>query len=618
MIGQLSRFASVGLVATLLHVIVALIVKELFQFSAQLANLIGFSAAVGLSYIGHIWITFRVNPVHSLHLPRFLFIALLGLAASSTITFVVHTKLGASFGLAMGGVAILVPLLTFLASKYWVFTKAEAGKPHWLPGFISALLVAGTFLAVFSGRYLNHDVAWYLVATRKWLEGAQLYIDLVEVNPPLSFYLTVPAIWLADLFGMSDSDAQYVLIAGLLVISLTWVWHLLGDNHGLSMPRRLIFIVTTGIMVIFPAGANIAQREHLMLIMLLPYLFGYVLLHDPDRGKGAIARTAFGALGFCIKPHFMLFPITFTMVRIWQGKSLKPIISLSNIVILIVGIGYVGLVFAFHPAYLSTIVPMALHIYGDYSFGAKGVFQTLPPVLIAIIASYIIVLMVGPNRSKGAVYFAAALFAATGSYLLQWTGFPYQLLPVISLIAMASIWIFVQSEPRLIFRLVMGVGLVFVLTTSAMTGFYRNWAMAELSGRVKVHGQAPRLMVFSTELAISFPLTLETGAIWTSRYPALWLIPGAINGLERENCISDPDKCAVLEDILKLTRRDIVTDFETGSPDVLIFDHRAFFILNKDFDFIQFLSVDPRFEGLLANYEIDVQTKEYTIWARTK
>ena len=38
------------------------------------------------------------------------------------------------------------------------------------------------------GQTINHDTAWYLYATRAWLDGAQLYVDIVEVNPPLSFY----------------------------------------------------------------------------------------------------------------------------------------------------------------------------------------------------------------------------------------------------------------------------------------------------------------------------------------------------------------------------------------------------------------------------------------------
>ncbi|MEZ5870179.1 MAG: hypothetical protein R3D46_17950 [Defluviimonas denitrificans] len=39
--------------------------------------------------------------------------------------------------------------------------------------------------------------------TRDWLEGARLYVDIFEVNPPLNFYLTVPPLILSDLTGMT-------------------------------------------------------------------------------------------------------------------------------------------------------------------------------------------------------------------------------------------------------------------------------------------------------------------------------------------------------------------------------------------------------------------------------
>ena len=35
----------------------------------------------------------------------------------------------------------------------------------------------------------DDDIAWLLYVARKWMEGKQLYIDLVEINPPLIIWL---------------------------------------------------------------------------------------------------------------------------------------------------------------------------------------------------------------------------------------------------------------------------------------------------------------------------------------------------------------------------------------------------------------------------------------------
>ena len=59
-----------------------------------------------------------------------------------------------------------------------------------------SLVFALLLLAFLWDRTINHDTAWYLISTRKWLEGARLYVDLYDVNPPLASYLTIPAIWI--------------------------------------------------------------------------------------------------------------------------------------------------------------------------------------------------------------------------------------------------------------------------------------------------------------------------------------------------------------------------------------------------------------------------------------
>ncbi|MEP7218497.1 MAG: hypothetical protein ABI876_06250, partial [Bacteroidota bacterium] len=67
------------------------------------------------------------------------------------------------------------------------------GRPI-LWGILLAALVATESAAVFRS-VLNHDVAWIIHGAGRWLEGAGLYRDIVEINPPLIFYLTAPAVW---------------------------------------------------------------------------------------------------------------------------------------------------------------------------------------------------------------------------------------------------------------------------------------------------------------------------------------------------------------------------------------------------------------------------------------
>jgi putative flippase GtrA len=118
---QVLRFGGVGGAATVLHVTVALAVQTLFQAPGQVANLAGFAAAVLLSYLGHARYTFGVDAQSGPQFARFLLLSGLGLATSSATVWLVATKLGFGFTVAMVAVAIVVPTASYLAMRFWVF-----------------------------------------------------------------------------------------------------------------------------------------------------------------------------------------------------------------------------------------------------------------------------------------------------------------------------------------------------------------------------------------------------------------------------------------------------------------------------------------------------------------
>ncbi|MGQ3393437.1 MAG: hypothetical protein ACT6S1_22400 [Blastomonas fulva] len=45
----------------------------------------------------------------------------------------------------------------------------------------------------------------YLVATGMWFDGAQLYRDIAENNPPLSFYLTATAVLMSRVIPIAPT-----------------------------------------------------------------------------------------------------------------------------------------------------------------------------------------------------------------------------------------------------------------------------------------------------------------------------------------------------------------------------------------------------------------------------
>ena len=58
------------------------------------------------------------------------------------------------------------------------------------------------------GAQINHDTAWFIHIANGLLDGKRLYVDFVEVNPPLAIWLIVPSTALARLCGIVRADRR--------------------------------------------------------------------------------------------------------------------------------------------------------------------------------------------------------------------------------------------------------------------------------------------------------------------------------------------------------------------------------------------------------------------------
>src|SRR5690349_1957139 len=68
---------------------------------------------------------------------------------------------------------------------------------------------------------LKDDVAWLLYVARRWLAGRELYVDVVEVNPPLIVWISAVPIRLAGWLGI---DPQLTAIPFFVAAVLGCAW----------------------------------------------------------------------------------------------------------------------------------------------------------------------------------------------------------------------------------------------------------------------------------------------------------------------------------------------------------------------------------------------------------
>lgn len=614
MLNQVARFGGVGVLATLAHVLTALVAERMLQMSGQSANLAGFLTAVLISYFGHANFTFHSGPGSSERFLRFATVSVSGLAASSLTVALITQALGLPFVVAMAAVVIVVPTATYLAMRFWVFRQIAQNSTEAWAGVLLSLGMTLVLALLFGHHPLTNDVAWYLVATREWLNGAPLYEHIMEVNPPLNFYYTVPPILLADHFGLSDTAAQYLFIWVLLFLILCWCSAIIRTDLGYSPVRQAALLVGLAVAMAVPALDSVGQREFYLVLLMTPWLLTQVAdKRLPTRRE--VGTAAVAALGVCLKPHFVLFPAAITLLHILRHRSLRPVFSASNLTFLAIGLAYVGYIALVHPAYLTDIVPIAQLVYGGYRAEPNVVFGLYLREFLLMALPVGLALLDRP-RSFAPLPFAAAGLAGFLCYALQAKGFRYHVIPFLSFGLMGCVMVLVQARAIGSLAVACAVAVFGVSAVTASEGFHRSYSVQQAKRVKQELADYDSVMALTTNLGAGPPVAFETGSRWASRYPTNWLIPGALNALAKTDCATEAELCAQFQGIVHRNRSDNIADMIAEEPDLLIVDRYSGYFDVGRFDWLNFMAEDPAWAPVFAEYRKIGESLRYDYYLR--
>jgi putative flippase GtrA len=114
------RFAVVGIGASSTYILVALLAGT-SGLQPQGANLIGVLASTGVSFFGHAYYSFRRGGLTARYLMRFTILSLAVYVLSRAATHAGVEWLAWSYLTVVFAVAALIPLVTWTASRFWVF-----------------------------------------------------------------------------------------------------------------------------------------------------------------------------------------------------------------------------------------------------------------------------------------------------------------------------------------------------------------------------------------------------------------------------------------------------------------------------------------------------------------
>ena len=472
---------------------------------------------------------------------------------------------------------------------------------------VIALLFALQAAIRFSS-HVSHDVAWYIYAAGRLLDGAVLYRDLVEVNPPLGIWLTVPLVALARLTNMPAIPLFQAGVLALTVLSLGLAARLLTSAHEVSAGVRHALLILAAALMLFIPAYDFGQREHLVVLLVAPWL-----LLRWDRLLGgrvpqglAVAIGLLAAMGFWLKPHGLLAAAAVEVMVLVVSRRLRLTFSVENLAAIAFSTVYVASIWIFAGDFFKRIIGLGMTAYVPfYGFDAMEVARrAMLPILLGVVA------IAGGDLLGPQLRLLRGLLVAAGAgFLLAFViqaGFRYQLIPALFFMALAVSVSIARlaagglrvASPRQ--RIVITGSAIGLVTVFAGAGSIQSPNYLGEPFERSIAAEAPdarSVFIASTSVFHGFPMVAERGFTWASRFPAQWLAPYVAATLDADGAPTD--------EIGRYAREATVGDLIDFEPDILFITEsaRQLYYKGQPLDYVAFWGGDPRFPQVWSAYE---------------
>ena len=500
-------------------------------------------------------------------------------------------------------------------------------------GLALALALVG-LVPQFLSRTLP-DIAYLLYAAGRVLDGARLYVDILEINPPLIVWLNLPVVAAARALGASEILIYRLAVVGMLVgsvLACRWVIALTAEGKDPALRRFLLLLLVVALFVL--PRLDWGEREHLTLALVLPYvlLTAARLQRVPASRLSAGWIGALAAVGIAVKPQFALLCLARESLVAARGPR-RP--TFEGGIIAAAGAAYLIAVAAAAPEYFALVRELgaAYHTYLHNSIPVTALLGDGAAVAIGAL-----LLAVALWRWRGADAFRLTLVVAVGACFvaaaMQQKGWRYHFLPALALawVLLAMLGTLLRGgRPVWTARLFIAIAGAGALTTglTALAGCLAQAArpldpkydadpsIGQLIPLLREHASGSDVMVVSPNMASGFPLMTYAGTRWPLRFSNLWPVVAAYDGAlqaheafrYRPEASMVPEERRVLETVAEdfvRSRPPLVLVLRTA-PDQPKWGMRRM-------DLLAFLRRDPRFDALFAGYDSLGMVAQYVVY----
>lgn len=490
-------------------------------------------------------------------------------------------------------------------------------------------------LPVFLG-ILNHDVAWLLCAAESVMDGRRLYVDVMEINPPLIVWLNLVPVLFARILGISEILAFRILMLGVLAGTLLMSrWALDRADPDQPATRRPILILVM-IALLLLVGYDFGQREHLMLTLFLPYLLlASARLDDRPMGVGmpwAIGLAA--GVGVSLKPHFVLLWLAIEAYLAWRRQGWRVWLRPEAIAVATVGLSYGVAIAVLTPEYPRWL----FWITSTYAACGHASFLTLmnqSASWLTMVAAlgFVAIRPRGPYRECCQLFLIASL-ALLGIAFIQGKGYSYHFYPALATALLLIGLLALQAREDMgRFRAYSSLiikGILAITVLNAAAARLDDWlfwkgnpgesdtSLGRMVRVVRDQARSGSIYTFSPAVAASFPLVNYSQVRWLAGHSCLLHLPNLYpKGLraDQARAMKTTEKLGPTERVLfDIVVKDLLRDRPTL---LLVQDMSNLPAFNgRPFDYLAYYSLDPRFAAFLEDYERMADVDQFRIYRR--
>ncbi|MGE3245487.1 MAG: hypothetical protein AB7F96_08065 [Beijerinckiaceae bacterium] len=391
----------------------------------------------------------------------------------------------------------------------------------------------------------NADNSWLFTVAEKYMDGARIYTDVIETNPPASFLIYVPAAALARLLHLPVEfmASAFVFVAALA--SLAFASSVAARTGLLNQAERGVFFNAGIFALLLVPGLCFAQREHVALLAMLPVLAVYAA-----RARGAavpvlavVVSGALAGLALAIKFYFAAALALPALFVCWHRRSFAPAFAPENFAAAAVALAYGAFAYFLFPGFFE-VLPALLDTYVAVKLPLAAMLASplllLSLTLLAVAAYGLTARMRQNGATLLAAMFATAAAGFTFAAVVQGKGWLNHYLPGLALgfLALAACLAPAveaatkpeDAAPWTIRQRAAGYAvLAAALLLPLLYGAPQQLAMTEEYPGLRASVQRlapknPKIMAVAVGLDVGFPLTRQVGGVWPGRQNMLWLM----------------------------------------------------------------------------------------------